>query len=216
MSLTHLRSYLAAAALLFGSATSHADPNAPAPPPEPFLVTLHVANTHSQDYLDLDNPSSSFDITVKNMSSDAKYIGYRNFTLQIAAIGAYKLSVPYRIVDRRMWAAAYALQLIQPGEETEVHFLVSYLPRFCQVLPNGIYRASPYAAKVFAMPYHDNRLVSGLYLPRLAGVSNSRFETVTASVVYTMRTRGGRIGSKSYKVITREIISAPVTFKTGL
>ena len=197
---------LAAAGMLLLCGASHADPNAAASPPAPFVITLHVANAPGKDYFDLDNPNSSFDITVKNVSSVPRSVGFLDCALRITAINGHNLSIPHIISPTGMWAA-YALQRIQPGEQTVVHFLVSYLPKFYQVIPNNVYQMLYQQGRTSTLLHNDDRLVSGPFLPRLAGSHSSRFEIITASAVCPKFVSDKRF---------TQSISAPVTFKTGL
>ena len=210
MYLTQICSCLATAALLLCCPASHADPNSVALPsaslPAPFSITLHVANAPGRDYCDLDNPNSSFDITIKNTSTVPRFVGFLDCALQITAINGHKLSTPHCISPVGMWSA-YAPQRIQPGEETVVHFLVSYLPKFYQVIPNSVYQMLYHQGKTEVLLHNNNQLVSGPFLPRLAGSNSNRFETITASAVCPKFT---------FDKCFKQSISAPVTFKTGL
>ena len=202
------RSIFATIALLLCGIVSYADSSSVTPPPSPapFSITLHVADAPGKDYFDLDNPNSSFDIIVKNISSKPRYVGFLDCALQITAINGCKLSSPCHVVAIGAWSA-YAAQLINPGEETDVHFLVSYLPRIYQVIPNRVYQMLYNQGKTSILLHNDQRLVSAPFLPRLAGFSSSRFETITAFAVCPTF-----VFDKRFK----QSISAPITFKTGL
>ena len=102
--------------------------NAPAPPPAPFLITLHVANAPGKDYFDLDNPHSSFDVTIKNVSPKPQIIwkdwcsnGYYAVSLSVTEINGKRLSKPFGIIkSSHAWAANFPdPQTLKPGEETE-------------------------------------------------------------------------------------------------
>ena len=180
--------------------------DAPTPQPAPFLISLHIANTPGHDYLDLDNPNSSFDITLKNVSSVPQTITDRLFIpfgVEITAINGTNLSAPVGLGDRRgFMTSAFSLQIktLQPGEELAKRIFVVNLQ-----------------ARYNVTPHQDPRLVDGPILPRLAGANSSRFETVTLCAVYMTWQSGSRIaGTNSYQMLTQELVSVPVTVKTGL
>ncbi len=205
MSLTHFRSCLAATALLLCCVASHADPTTTASPPAPFLITLHVANAPGKDCFDLDNPGSSFDITFKNTSAVPQTVpddeAMFGMGVAIIAINGNTLSSPCGLAKHgRAWSAFRSRQqTLMPGQETIRHILLSeYEPRFAVI------------------PHQDPHLTDGVILPRLAGSNSSRFETITAIACYTTYRRGEAIDRRTYKLISHEIDSAPVTFKTGL
>ena len=142
-------------------------------------------------------------------------MGFLDCALQITAINGYKLATPCCIRPQGMWSA-YAPQRVQPGEETVAHFLVSYLPKFYQVIPNSVYQMLYKGGRTSTLLHNDDRLVSGPFLPRLAGANSSRFEIITAVACYITWTRGKAVTPHTYELITYKIASAPVTFKTGL
>ncbi len=223
MSFNKLLPCLAAAALLLSCAASHADPNTTASPPAPFAITLHVANAPGKDYLDLDNPNSSFDVTIKNITNVPQKVwvdwlppGYYAITLHITAINGQVLSVPFAVgKELRGWSASTPkTETVYPNQEIEQQISVSDLPPCYWVAPNE--------RNDKRFPAHDNRLASGPRLPRLGGANSSRFETITAYATFStlgmfnINTSAGDAYNTQHGVWSGEVASAPVTFKTGL
>jgi hypothetical protein len=197
-------------AILLSFCIGSAMADVPAPQPAPFLVTLNVPNATGKEYFDLDNPRSSFNITIKNISSKPQIIwqdwcswGYYTVSLSVVAINGKTLSKPLGITKGgRSWAANFPdPQTLKPGEEAVRQIFVSDLEPIYYVLPNQ----------------KDKRLVSGPILPRLSGSNNSRFETIKAVAVFDTLNSGNRVvGNAHYGVWSGQIVSAPVTFRTGL
>jgi hypothetical protein len=224
MPLNHFRLSLVAAALLLPScAVTQAEPNSTPSPPSPFLVTLHVANAPGKDYFDLDNPNSSFDVTLKNITNVPQKVwvdwlppGYYAVALHITAINGQVLSAPF-IVGKELcgWAAnTPKTEMVYPNEEIERRILVSDLPPCYWVAHNN--------NNAIRFSVHDNRLASGPRLPRLSGANSSRFETITAYATFStlgmfnISASGGNAYNARYGVWSGQATSAPVTFKTGL
>ncbi len=209
MSLSYVRFCLAAAVLFLCCAASPADPNTAALLPAPFVITLHVANAPGKDYFDLDDSNSSFDLTIKNISNGPQKIyaewcasGYYNVSLRITAINGQLLSVPVPISkELRPWAAnATHTDTICPGRVIERHIFLYDL--------RLLYIVTPESEK--SQPSHDNRLISGIRLPRLSGTNSSRFETITVCAVFDPSNTSGLASTSD------QIVSAPITLKTGL
>lgn len=221
MSLSHFCSCLAAAAVLLSCAASHADPNATASPPAPFLITLHVDNAPEKDYFDLDNSKSSFDVTIKNTTNLPQKVwgdrfppGYDAIALHITAINGQVLSIPVGVgKGPRAWAAnARYTVTVYPGKEIEQHLYLYDLPLLYSVPSSSDTQHH----------YYDSRLISGIRLPRLSGTNSSRFETITAYAtfdtfgVFKLNTLTGNSYDAQHGVWSGQVTSAPITFKTGL
>ena len=201
-------------AILLSFCTGSAMADVPTSQPVPFLVTLNVPDAPGKDYFDLDNPHSSFNVTIKNTSSKPQIIwkdwcswGYYTVSLSVIAINGKTLSKPFGITKGgRSWAANFPdPQTLQPGEEAVRHIFVSDL----EPIYNVVTFYSQGGRKVIL---NDNRLVSGPILPRLGGSNSSRFETIKAVAVFDTLNSG----NAHYGVWSGQIVSAPVTFKTGL
>jgi len=201
---------------LFGAPAA---PKRAMPQPIPLSVTLSVTSLsgkNGKDYVALGDPKTSFDITIKNVSSAPQKIypdeagpGYYSVSLQILAINGKRLPKPIAVTRAsRPWAAFSDSTLtLLPGAEAKWHILVTELERQDNAASHG-----------GSIRIDWNRMIPGTAISRLE--PDGQGKTVTVIAVFGPRFVFGKLVNVSpdgenvrFEVWPGKAVSPPITFQ---